>query len=136
LYQPEPLLTTGDAMLEPMSYRIRQVHGLSAHMNPGQAVHTFEILNDVVVIGGAADLRDAKKADQFLLGHNGGTGTESAVRVWQDCRQLNVFLLAGHGGSLDIFCRVSTGTESDCREKKAEFRGALNTEEVLPVKER
>ena len=69
-------------LLEPLLDGIGQVDGLSTQVDPGQAVHTFEVLNDVTVVGGSSDLRNAEKADQFVLRHDSGTGAESTVRVW------------------------------------------------------
>jgi len=89
-----------------------------------------------MVIGGAADLRNTEKANQFLLSHDNGAWAESTGRFWQDGCQLSLLLCAVHSGSLSVFCGVSTGIEGDCRERKAEFHAALNMEKVLPAKER
>jgi len=79
LYQNGASLATGDLLLEPLSYGVRQIHGLSAQVNAGQAVLAFEVLDHMSVVSGIADLRDAEEPDQFLLGHDGGTGTEFAI---------------------------------------------------------
>lgn len=65
--------------LKPLFHRIRQIHRLSAEVNPGQAVLTFEVLDDVSVIGGVADFGDAEKADQLLFRHYTGAETNSAI---------------------------------------------------------
>ncbi len=40
---------------------------------------TFEVFDDISVVRGTADLRDAEKPDQFLLGHDGRAGSEFAI---------------------------------------------------------
>jgi hypothetical protein len=81
LYQTEPSVATGDLLLKPLLHRIRQVHGLSTEVNPGQAVRAFEILDHMSVIAGTADFRDLEESDQLVLSHDGGTGDEPAIEV-------------------------------------------------------
>jgi hypothetical protein len=69
-------------LLEPLPHGIRQVHGLSTKMNPGQAMHAFEVLDHVSAIRGIADLWDAEKPKQFLFRHDGGTGEEFTRGPW------------------------------------------------------
>jgi hypothetical protein len=95
LYQKGHSLTTGDALLEPLSDRVGEVHGLATEVNPGQAMHAFEILDDIVVIGSTADLEDAQKADQFLFGHDGGTGTECTCQAPVGPFWTRTYLFAG-----------------------------------------
>jgi hypothetical protein len=99
LYQKVPSSTTNDALLEPLLDGFGQVHGLSTQVDPGQAVPAFEILNDVTVVGGSADLRNAEKADQFVFRHNGRTGAEFTLWTWQNGRRFRVLLCAVHGCS-------------------------------------
>ena len=51
----------GDVLMQPGHRRIRQIHGLSAEMDPGQAVIAFEVLDYVPVVRGVADLRNAEE---------------------------------------------------------------------------
>jgi hypothetical protein len=72
-------LTRGDTLLKPLLHGIRQIHGSSAKVNPGQAVLAFEVLNYVSVIFGTADLGDTEEPNQFVLRHDGGTGAKCTV---------------------------------------------------------
>jgi hypothetical protein len=74
LYQIGGSVTTGDVLLEPLPDRIGQIHGFAAEVDPRQAVCTLEILDDVPVVLGTADLGDTQEADKFVLGHDGGAG--------------------------------------------------------------
>jgi hypothetical protein len=100
LYQTERLVATGDLLLKPMLYGISQIHSLSAEMNPRQAMRAFEVLDNVSVISGVADLRDTEKPNQFLFCHDAWTQDESTVRAWQNSRPARALLRVVHEGSL------------------------------------
>ena len=76
LYQAGSSVAVGDMSLEPLFDGIRQVDRVAAEMNAGQAMIAFEVLGDVAVIPGTADLGDAEEPDQFLFCHDGGTGRD------------------------------------------------------------
>lgn len=61
-------VAAGDMILEPLSCRVCQVHGLSAEMNPGQAVLAFQVLNHVPVVCRVADLWDTEE-DESVATH-------------------------------------------------------------------
>lgn len=69
-------------------------------MNPRQVMLASEVFDDVPVILCATDVRDTKKTNHFFFCNEGGTWTESAVRVWQNSWQARVLLHGVHGTSL------------------------------------
>jgi len=100
LYQTELPVATGDLLLKPMLHGIGQIHGLSAKMNPRQAVLSFEVLDDIPVILCVGDFRDTEKPNQFLFCHDAGTQDESTVWAWQNSRPARALLRVVHEGSL------------------------------------
>jgi hypothetical protein len=90
-------------IFEPRLRGTCQIHNLPAEMNPRQAARTFEVLDDVSVISGIADFRDAERAAQFLFRHNAGTRNKFSIWTSQDGRKSNVCLRAVHGYSLSVF---------------------------------
>lgn len=45
-----------------------------------KAVYLFEILDDVTVVSGGADLGDTEESDPFLLSHERWAGKKSTLR--------------------------------------------------------
>ena len=131
LYQTERLVATGDLPLKPMLNGIGQIHSLSAEVNPRQAVLTFEVLDNVSVISGVADLRDTEKPNQFLFCHDAWTQDESTVRARYDGRGFNSFLHPVHDWSPWLFCRLSTKTHQDCRRIMAPYADFLSDQPRL-----
>jgi hypothetical protein len=128
LYQKGCSLTTGDTLLEPLPDRIGEVYGFATEVDPRQAVPAFEILNDMMVIRGAADLRDAEKPNQFSLGHDCGADDECTIWTWQNSRQFEVSRSVGHSGPPGIFSEVST--KQNAGHRRREVRAIL----VLPMR--
>ena len=90
-------------LLKPVPHRIREIHDLSAKVNLGQAVVAFEVLDDMPVVCGVADLRDTEKLDQFLFGHDGGTRDESVMPGLQDGCSTKTLFWYVHGSPLAFF---------------------------------
>lgn len=59
----------------------------------------FEILDDMVVVCGAADLRDTEVEDQLFFGYDGGTRGKSAMLGGQGARSIKTLLWSVHGSS-------------------------------------
>jgi len=45
------------------------IEGLPADVNAGQSVHPCQILNDIMVVIGFADLRNTEEDDKLRFGH-------------------------------------------------------------------
>jgi len=73
LHQIGSSVATGDMLVEPCLHGVSQVHGLATEMDPGQTMLAFEVLADVPMVSGTADLADAEEPNQFFFGHDGGT---------------------------------------------------------------
>lgn len=102
-----------------------------AHLYDTYVQWEYEVLNDVVVSGSAADLGDAEESDQFFLSHDGGTRAKSAIRGRQDGRYRSVLLSDVHHGSLGSFWEVSARIVRDCRETGGRVPTVPPCEDVL-----
>jgi hypothetical protein len=78
-------------------------------MNSRQLVHTFEVFDDVVVVFGFADFRDAQIDDEFIFGHQVYLGSYTFfhdLALWLHYRSCPSVM---HSGVLHLFVSSPAG---------------------------
>ena len=93
-------------------------------MDPRQTTCPFEVLNDMPIIPGTADIGYAEKADQFLFGHNSRVWSEPAILGRYGTRWRRVFVHVAHNALLTFFCCTSTRRVRDFNEGRIRALGA------------
>ena len=103
LYQTERSVATGDMLLEPPRHGICQIQSLSTEVDSRQAVVAFEVLDDVAVVSGTADLGYSEETDQLFLGHERRPGKKRTLWDGESGWQVSVWVCAVHGHSPGVF---------------------------------